>query len=75
MDLLFVSSSNYTTSLNIKPQPQVFYPINPNPLWIDGLLSVPTPLISLTSNYTTYLILGSLIIGDFCFLQYNQLKF
>ena len=53
---------------NIKPQTQVkntiSTKINPNPI-TNGLLSVPTPLIYSTSNYPTYLIIGSLSIGVF----------
>ena len=65
-----------TSSLNItpiiKPQTQVLTnkistPINPNPLLSDGLLSVPI----ISSNYSTYLIIGGLIIGGFFFLKNN----
>ena len=67
-----------TTSINItpiiNPETQVLSnkistPINPSPLLTDGLLSVPTSLMS--SNSSTYLIIGSLVIGGIFFLKNN----
>ena len=49
----------------IKPQTS----INSNSLLSDGLLLVP--INSSTSNFSTYLIIGGLIIGGFFFLKNN----